>query len=71
MSRSNLQQRLGALVDEMVSRGIRLDEAERELEAHFLRRVLQDAGGNQCRAAEALGIHRNTLRRKLQRCGLL
>ena len=71
MSRGNLQERLADLVDDMAAGGIRMDEAVRELEGQFLRRVLDDSRGNQTRAANALGIHRNTLRNKMRRCGLL
>jgi DNA-binding protein Fis len=71
MKRANLRSRLEALVADMVEGGIRLDEAVRELETHFLRRVLQQHNGNQSKAAGALDIHRNTLRAKMRRCGLL
>ncbi len=71
MKETDLHGRLDNLVGEMVGRGIRMDEAVRELEAHFLRRVLEKHRGNQSRAARALGIHRNTLRNKMRRCGLL
>jgi DNA-binding protein Fis len=70
MSR-NLHGRLEALVAEMVTGGIRMDEAVRALETHFLRQVLERHNGNQSRAAAALGMHRNTLRRKMRGCGLL
>lgn len=49
----------------MVDRGIRLEEAVTEFEKKFIRRVLDGAHGNQSRAAKLLGIHRNTLSRKL------
>ena len=71
MKRANLHTRLEELVADMVGGGIRLDEAVRELETHFLRRVLQQYNGNQSKAAGALDIHRNTLRAKMRRCGLL
>ena len=71
MSQVNLKERLDALVADMVAGGIRMDEAVRVLESHFLRHLLQQHGGNQTRAADALGIHRNTLRNKMRRCGLL
>jgi len=37
----------------------------RSVEQPMLMRVMQEAGGNQTRAAEILGINRNTLRKKL------
>jgi len=36
-----------------------------QLEKRFIKRVLDRASGNQSRAAELLGIHRNTLSRKI------
>ena len=49
----------------MVERGILFDEAIGEFEKRFIKRVLDRAQGNQSRAAELLGIHRNTLSRKI------
>jgi len=49
----------------MVERGILFDEAVEEFEKRFIKRVLERAQGNQSRAAEILGIHRNTLSRKM------
>jgi len=49
----------------MVDRGILFDEAVGEFEKRFIKRILERADGNQCRAARMLGIHRNTLSRKL------
>ena len=40
------------------------------VERPMLEVVLQKTGGNQVRAAEMLGINRNTLRKKLQQHGL-
>jgi len=70
MKGTDLHGRLESLVGEMVAGGIRMNEAVREVEAHFLRRVLAKYKGNQSKAARALGIHRNTLRNKMRRCGL-
>jgi Fis family transcriptional regulator len=49
----------------MVERGILFDEAVGEFEKRFIKRVLEHTNGNQSRAAELLGIHRNTLSRKM------
>jgi Fis family transcriptional regulator, factor for inversion stimulation protein len=53
------------LVSWMVERGILFDEAVGEFEKRFIKRVLDRVDGNQSRAANVLGIHRNTLSRKL------
>jgi len=49
----------------MVERGILFDEAVGEFEKRFIKRVLERSNGNQSRAAGVLGIHRNTLSRKI------
>lgn len=66
-----LKQRLDVLVADMVKRGIRLEEAQDQLELAFLILVMKECDDNQTRAAERLDLHRNTLRRKLERHGLL
>ena len=57
---------LEQLVTEMVDKGIRYEEAQREFEKRFISRVVQASDGNLCRAADALGVHRNTLARKVK-----
>ena len=60
-----MREQLEQLVDEMVTRGIRYDEAQREFEKKFIMQVLLKADGNLGKAADLLGIHRNTLARKI------
>jgi Fis family transcriptional regulator len=60
-----VRDQLEGLVVQMVERGILFDEAVGEFEKRFIKRVLERAEGNQSRAAEVLGIHRNTLSRKI------
>lgn len=60
-----MKEQLESLVGMMVERGILLEEALTEFEKKFIKRVLEHAKGNQCRAAKILGIHRNTLSRKI------
>ncbi len=49
----------------MVDRGILFEEAVGEFEKKFIKRVLDRSNGNQSRAARVLGMHRNTLSRKI------
>ena len=60
-----MKEQLESLVGMMVDRGILLEEAIIEFEKKFIKRVLEHARGNQCQAAKILGIHRNTLSRKI------
>lgn len=60
-----MKDQLEGLVSQMVERGILFEEAIGEFEKRFIKRVLERANGNQCRAAQILGIHRNTLSRKI------
>ena len=60
-----MKDQLEGLVSLMVERGILFDEAVGEFEKKFIKRVLERAQGNQSRAAQILGIHRNTLSRKM------
>ena len=60
-----LRDQLEDLVDEMVSKGIRYEDAHREFEKRFIAHVLTRVEGNLCKAADLLGIHRNTLSRKI------
>ena len=61
-----MRERLEQLVGEMVEKGIRFDDAQREFEKHFIAHVVTKHQGNLGRAAAALGVHRNTLTRKIQ-----
>jgi DNA-binding NtrC family response regulator len=60
-----VRDQLDGLVTQMVERGILFEEAVGEFEKRFIKRVLERNNGNQSRTAEVLGIHRNTLSRKL------
>jgi DNA-binding NtrC family response regulator len=57
--------RLDHLVQEMDEKGVQFEDAVREFEKRFIARVLARCKGNLTRAADALGVHRNTLTRKM------
>jgi DNA-binding NtrC family response regulator len=60
-----IAERLQKLVDEMVDKGVQFDDAVQEFEKRFILKVLQSCDGSLTRTADALGIHRNTLARKM------
>jgi Fis family transcriptional regulator, factor for inversion stimulation protein len=60
-----VKEQLESLIGMMVDRGILLEEAITEFEKKFIKCVLEHSKGNQSRAAKVLGIHRNTLSRKV------
>ncbi len=60
-----MRELLERLVDEMVAKGIRLEDAQREFEKRFITQALGSTDGNLSKAADLLGIHRNTLSRKM------
>ena len=57
--------RLEKLVDEMIDRGVHFDDAVREFEKRFITRVLGRHDGSLTKTAGALGLHRNSLTRKM------
>ncbi len=60
-----MKDQMDALVNQLVDRGIGFEDAISEFEKRFIRLVLEGHNGNQSRAARTLGIHRNTLSRKI------
>jgi Fis family transcriptional regulator len=61
-----MKDELESVVLQMYRAGVRFSEAVREFQKAFILAVLKDQRGNQCKAAERLGIHRNTLRRTIR-----
>jgi len=65
-----VRDQLEALVHKMIEDGVLFEDAVTEFEKRFIKRMLEKAEGNQSKAAEALGIHRNTLSRKIEELNL-
>jgi DNA-binding NtrC family response regulator len=60
-----VKEKLESLVAEMIEKRILLDEAVYAFEKKFIQIALGQTNGNQSKAAEVLGVHRNTLSRKI------
>ena len=58
-----MKEQLEKLVLQMYRSCIRYSEAVREFQSVFILTVLREHKANQVRAAQKLGVHRNTLRR--------
>jgi DNA-binding NtrC family response regulator len=61
-----VRERLQQLVEEMIDKGIRYEDARREFDKQFIARVISTSDGNLGQAAKTLGVHRNTLTRRLR-----
>jgi DNA-binding NtrC family response regulator len=53
------------LISEMLDKGLSYEDARREFEKLFIARALQRSRGNLGAAADMLGLHRNTVSRKM------
>ncbi len=60
-----MRDQLERLVQELLDRGVRYDDARREFEKMFIARALSRSKGNVGDAADLLGLHRNTIARKI------
>jgi DNA-binding NtrC family response regulator len=60
-----IAERLQKLIDEMVEKGVQFEDAVQEFEKRFIVKVLHTCEGSLTRTADTLGIHRNTLTRKM------
>lgn len=70
LAEQTLNGRLYQIVDELVRRGVTLEQARREFEKQFIVASLKSNQGNFCRSAKSLGVHRNTLRNKVSDLGI-
>ncbi len=61
-----MKDQLEALVNQMIEHGVVFEDAVTEFEKRFIKKTLETMNNNQSKAAEALGIHRNTLSRKIE-----
>jgi DNA-binding NtrC family response regulator len=60
-----VKNQLESLIAQLVDREVPFPAASAEFEKKYIARVLERMEGNHCRAARLLGMHRNTLSRKI------
>ena len=66
-----MKERFDGMVEHLLNGGIFLQQAIEILEKSMIQGALVRTNGNQCAASKALGIHRNTLQRKMAVYGLI
>ena len=62
-----MKDQIEEIVTQMIDHGLFYGEAIAEFEKKFIATVLDKNRGNQTKAAKAMGIHRNTLRNKIDK----
>ncbi len=65
-----MKDRFDGLVDQLLAANIFLEEAIEILEKNMIQKALERAGGKRSAASKQLGIHRNTLQRKMAEYGI-
>ena len=60
-----MQETFERIVDHLLEGGFFLEEAVEILERTIIARAIERTEGNRCAASKLLGIHRNTLQRKI------
>ena len=70
MAVKNLNGRLRQIVDELVRRGVTLEQARKEFERQFIVSSLETNDFSVGRSADCLGVHRNTWRNKVSSLGI-
>ena len=63
--RHEMKEEFEALVEHLVGKGFFLEEVVELLERTLIERALERTSGNRSAASKLLGIHRNTLQRKM------
>lgn len=65
-----MKESFDALIDHLVAGGFFMEEAVEILEKGMIVKALAKTSQNQSEASKALGIHRNTLQRKMTQFGI-
>jgi DNA-binding NtrC family response regulator len=60
-----MKERFESLVEHLLQNGFFLEEAVEILERNLIERALASTNGNRSATSKMLGIHRNTLQRKI------
>ena len=65
-----INESIRALATWLIDHGVTLEDSQREFERCFVEETLRRNRGNHCRTADLLGVHRNTLARRMAMIGV-
>ncbi len=65
-----MKEKFDGLVEQLLRGNVGLQDAIEVLERSMIQGALEQNTGNQCAASKQLGIHRNTLQRKMVEYGI-
>lgn len=65
-----MNDRLSLASDDLLAMGFQFSPAVQVFKRAFIKQAMLAHGGNACKTAAALGIHRNTLCRQMDECEL-
>jgi DNA-binding NtrC family response regulator len=57
----NIHQKMELLIEDLVEKGVRFRDAEKEFQKLYIEAALRRHNGNKTEMAKSLGLHRNTL----------
>ncbi len=57
----NIHQKMELLIEDLVEKGVRFRDAEKEFQKLYIEAALRKHSGNKTEMAKSLGLHRNTL----------
>jgi Fis family transcriptional regulator, factor for inversion stimulation protein len=60
-----VKDQLEALISQMIEHGVTYEDALIEFKKRFIKTIMENNKNNRSKTAQALGIHRNTLSRKI------
>jgi DNA-binding NtrC family response regulator len=70
MDRKTIKQVLEEVIEEMLDKGIYWPEFAAQLEKLYIMKALSETNGSVYKAAELMGVHRNTLSKRIKEFGI-
>lgn len=66
LENEDISQAFKEIIEKLIYLGITLEEAQKEVEKIYIMRTLESFSNNRSKTARKLGMHRNTLNKKIE-----